>query len=133
MSPRLSAACAAALVGMTILAPAQASQKYVDAITKSVSEQCLPNVEKMAALPEIGAIAAQHPVEAAKVCDCAVAAFLADTKLHDVLMTDDKTLQPRTQVDPLKSYMNLRVTTSVYKCLVPELDSTLSGVSLDAK
>ncbi len=113
--------------------PAFATQKAVDSITQSLNDQCVPNATQITARADLEPVFGAHPVDAKKVCDCAVAAFLADPKLKAALMADDTKVSKAMQAEPMKAYMNAKLTGSVFKCISPEIDNSLSAVPLDVK
>ncbi|CAN5400117.1 hypothetical protein BH09PSE6_BH09PSE6_13000 [soil metagenome] len=131
---RSLSASAPSAVAFSLLAlaasPSHAGPKYVEFITKSVNEQCLPNAQQLTSRENLAPVFGPHPVDAQKVCDCATKEFMSDPKLLEIFNGDDAKVNDRIKVEPAMAYVSTRLTTSIFKCIVPAMDESLSGVSL---
>ncbi|CAN5462926.1 hypothetical protein BH10PSE17_BH10PSE17_27520 [soil metagenome] len=119
-----------AAAALAFAAPAHAGPQYVEIIKQSIQEQCMPNATQLTARKELEPVFGATPVDNKKVCDCATAAFMSDPRLAQIFNGDDAALAPKLRSEPLISYMSVRLTASVFKCIGPELESSLAPVKL---
>lgn len=68
----------------------------------------------------------KHPIDYEKVCNCAHATFIEDSKLREFL-----NMAPNdTNTDKVSSYVTIRLVSSMMACIAPELDAALVQTDL---
>jgi hypothetical protein len=72
----------------------------------------------------------KHPIDYEKVCSCAQANFVKDSRLREFLKTASNDTKQRLNTDELSSYVAVRVMSSMLACIATELDATLAQTDL---
>ena len=84
---------------------------------------------EMVERPDLQAVLRDRPVEVTSVCKCAEQEFAKDTKIRDFFDVPKAVLAEQMKSEHAKSYVMLRVASSLFGCLAPEFEKTLDASS----
>jgi hypothetical protein len=109
--------------------PTAAPQPSTTSVPQLVAAQCPKFSSQLVDRPELKPILSQRPVDIPTVCTCTQRSFLADARLQKALNVDDDTLVETMKDERMRSYLTLRLMTSVLECLTPELERAMTAAS----
>jgi hypothetical protein len=109
--------------------PTPTPQPSSTSVPDLVAAQCPRFSSQLVDRPELKPVLSQRPVDIPTVCACTQRSFLADARLQKALNVDDQTLVETMKDERLRSYLTLRLMTSVLECLTPELERAMTAGS----
>ena len=93
---------------------------------QAVLKQCPKFAEQLSTLPGMKPVLEKRPVDSQVVCACAGKLVSADARLQEQFKADDSVLRDLMRTGGFVSYMSVRLLSSVFVCLAPELDAALA-------
>ncbi|HTR01367.1 MAG TPA: hypothetical protein VMH83_15320 [Candidatus Acidoferrum sp.] len=121
-------ALAAGLAAATTSEANAAEPAKPSVVIQMMSATCPVLVGQLTGRPEMATILKARPVDVASVCTCASLAMNADAKLKARFVGDSPAALSDERV---KAYLMVRLFSSVFSCLTPELDASLKATPLD--
>ena len=72
----------------------------------------------------------QRPISVPAVCSCTIKRLETDEKLSSYLNSPTRDISSESRNESLQAYLSILAASSVYACLVPELDASKNAISL---
>ena len=107
-----------------------AAQNYVLDVTKRVGDACPAMIGGLLADASLVKATKRRPISVVAICSCTIKRLEADEKLSNYLNSPTRDFISESRSEPLQSYLSLLTASSVYGCLLPELEASKSAISL---
>ena len=99
-------------------------------VAARVAAACPTMVTGLVADTSLAKATKQRPISVPAVCSCTTKRLETDEKLNSYLSSQTRDTGSESRNESLQAYLSLLAASSVYACLVPELEASKNAISL---
>ncbi len=106
------------------------AQTDAEAIAARIGSACPSMLAGLFAEQSLEKATRQRPVTVSTVCACTAKRLQEDEKFNAYLKSPNRNPQSESRNEALQSYLAILATSSVYACLLPELEASKNAIDL---
>lgn len=107
-----------------------AEMDVLDMMGKMMGAACPAMVTQMTSKLEGQEALKAKPINTQEVCGCTTNAFMADQKMKGFLKPGDPDAKQKIESTAFKSYMSVRLMSSIFNCLNQQMEVALQAAAL---